>query len=586
MALITNAQVIVSGVSPSSVEGNYDFTWADPAGGDWSCPDFNIPNTYVQDTLMIVDDGSTGNNPQGNPISGEGCGPLINDLTGKIAVIYRNTCEFGMKARNAEAAGAVGVIIINREDELVNMGGGDSGLAVTIPVVFIKALDGLTLTGAMQNGPVVCFMGNRAGLYSSDLSVARADALIAKVYSVPGQLAQDDGDIAFDLGVTIFNFGNNDQDSAMVHATITDPSGSVIYDESAGPFSLVGVDTTGASSIDSVIVMPGQADSLPKFSLTSPVAGRYNVSYSISNGSGVDDYPDDNEITSDFIIGTDFSYCEIDENDDITATAHYRPSGEYTSYSACIAFRDPNASRIGVDGLWFSAAADDSLTNQPFYVKAFKWNDAFVDLDDPNIGFTGLEEMSSVTYTFTEDIQETFVYAEFENDVPLLDDTRYLFCVQTYDPTLYIGFDTKTQYVANQALYRQPIGIVETSTDYDPIGFEADATPSLRLSILDSSDIVIPEDTTPDNTGIEQMASFKLNAYPNPAKDELVILAEVDGSVSMSIVDIAGKVVMQEQVSFKGNTTRLNIGNLQSGIYIVRLQDADGRVSQTRVIKQ
>lgn len=586
MALITNAQVIFSGVSPSSVEGNYDFTWADPGGGDWSTPDFNIPNTYVQDTLMLVDDGSTGTNPQGNPISAEGCGPLINDLTGKIAVIYRNTCEFGMKARNAEAAGAVGVIIINREDELVNMGGGDSGLVVTIPVVFIKAIDGLTLTGAMQNGPVVCFMGNRAGLYASDLSVSRADALIPKTYSVPSQLAQDDGDIAFSLGVTIYNYGSNDQDSAMVHATITDPNGSTIYDETAGPFSMVGVDTTGASSIDSVIVMPGQADSLPSFSLTSPMAGRYTVTYSISNGSGADDYPDDNELTTDFVIGTDFSYCEIDENDEITATAHYRPSGEYTSYSACIAFWDPNASRIGVDGLWFSAAADDSLTNQPFYVKAFKWNDQFVDLDDPNIGFIGLEEMSSVTYTFSEDIQETFVYAEFEEDVPLLDDTRYLFCVQTYDPTLYIGFDTRTQYVANQALYRQPIGIVETSSDYDPIGFEADVTPSIRLGILDSSEIVIPVDTTPDNTGVQEAASFKLNAYPNPAKDELLVLAEVDGNASMTIVDITGKVVMQDQVRFQGNTANLNVANLRSGVYIVRLQDEDGRVNQVRIVKQ
>ena len=29
------------------------------------------------------DDGTTGLNPQGNPLSAEGCNPLINDLTGK-----------------------------------------------------------------------------------------------------------------------------------------------------------------------------------------------------------------------------------------------------------------------------------------------------------------------------------------------------------------------------------------------------------------------------------------------------------------------------------------------------------------------
>ena len=45
-ALASNAQVIVSGVSPQNIVANYNHTWADPAGG-WGTPDFNIPNTNV-----------------------------------------------------------------------------------------------------------------------------------------------------------------------------------------------------------------------------------------------------------------------------------------------------------------------------------------------------------------------------------------------------------------------------------------------------------------------------------------------------------------------------------------------------------
>ena len=45
------------------------------------------------DTLMFVEDGTM----EQIPISQEGCNPLINDLTGKIAVIWRNTCQFGVE---------------------------------------------------------------------------------------------------------------------------------------------------------------------------------------------------------------------------------------------------------------------------------------------------------------------------------------------------------------------------------------------------------------------------------------------------------------------------------------------------------
>ena len=88
-------------------------------------------------------------------MSAEGCNPLINDLSGKIAVIYRNTCRFGTKILNAENAGAVAAIIINREPGLVNMAPGDDGANVTIPAIFIEDATGTIITNEMANGPVL-----------------------------------------------------------------------------------------------------------------------------------------------------------------------------------------------------------------------------------------------------------------------------------------------------------------------------------------------------------------------------------------------------------------------------------------------
>lgn len=586
VAIVSHAQIILSGISPASVQGNYEFTWADPGGGDWDTPDFHIPNTYVQAEIEFVNDSSAGTNPQGNPVWAEGCNPLVNDLTGKIAVVYRNTCEFGTKALNAQNAGAVGVIIINREDALVNMGGGNDGLSVQIPVVFISSLDGLTITGAMANGPVEMFMGNRAGLYANDLSSNIGECLIPKAYVVPSQLAQNDGEITMEIGTTVRNYGYEDQDSVMVNATVTDPNSNVIYDETVGPFSLTAVDTNSGGVIDSVIILPGQSTEFPMFSLNDPEEGRYTVTYEIMNGSSADDFPDDNTISTEMVISEDFMYCAVDENEEPITGSHYRPSGSYTSYSACISFSDSNASRIGVDGLWFSAAATDSLTNQPFYVKAFAWNDQFDDLDDPNLSFLGLEELESTIYLFTENLEETFVYAEFDNDIPLTDNQRYLFCVQTFDPTLFIGFDTRTQYTTNQAVYRQPISVVEVSAEYDAIGFGPDVVPAIRLGILDSSEVVIPVDTTPEPGGVNELAAFEMKAYPNPTKDQLIVETDVDGSTSLTIVDMAGNLVYQDNINFRGNTAPVDVRNLDVGIYFLQLRAEDGRLSQMRIVKQ
>ncbi|NRA11501.1 MAG: hypothetical protein HRT57_06075 [Crocinitomicaceae bacterium] len=103
-AFASQAQVVVTGVSPAAVQGNYEYSnqthefWPGQVGdGSWDLQmDFNVPGTYVQDTLVFAEDGTPGLNLQGNPVSQEACfGPLTNsvlngnDLTGHIAVIYQ-----------------------------------------------------------------------------------------------------------------------------------------------------------------------------------------------------------------------------------------------------------------------------------------------------------------------------------------------------------------------------------------------------------------------------------------------------------------------------------------------------------------
>lgn len=77
----------------------------------------------------------------GSPLNG--CGPMAS-LTGKIALIARGTCGFAIKVKNAQNAGAIGVIVYNNVgDSLTTMTGVDP--SIVIPSIYIGLTDGTTI---------------------------------------------------------------------------------------------------------------------------------------------------------------------------------------------------------------------------------------------------------------------------------------------------------------------------------------------------------------------------------------------------------------------------------------------------------
>ncbi|CAN5285427.1 hypothetical protein BH23VER1_BH23VER1_30090 [soil metagenome] len=84
------------------------------------------------------------------PSTTDCCSPPLNAaaLVGNIALIDRGTCDFDVKLRHAQEAGAIGVIVANNAgDGLVTMAGDDP--AVTIPAVFVGQTDGADLRAAL-----------------------------------------------------------------------------------------------------------------------------------------------------------------------------------------------------------------------------------------------------------------------------------------------------------------------------------------------------------------------------------------------------------------------------------------------------
>ena len=120
---------------PASISGESDFGFAN--FGPSPTPD-NFDNEVV-----LVNDGA------GASIS-DGCEPLVNGVAvaGKIALIDRGLCAFVTKALNAQAAGAVGMMVANNTDDGV-FGSRRSSAAVTIPSIGISKADGTVIRGEL-----------------------------------------------------------------------------------------------------------------------------------------------------------------------------------------------------------------------------------------------------------------------------------------------------------------------------------------------------------------------------------------------------------------------------------------------------
>ncbi|MFN8267217.1 MAG: M36 family metallopeptidase [Chitinophagales bacterium] len=90
------------------------------------------------------------------------CGTVTNPaaVSGKIALIDRGDCEFSAKVYNAQLAGAIGVIIINRQsagDSIIGMAAGAFANSVTIPAMFVTYAQGQKLRDNIATATVTMY---------------------------------------------------------------------------------------------------------------------------------------------------------------------------------------------------------------------------------------------------------------------------------------------------------------------------------------------------------------------------------------------------------------------------------------------
>jgi hypothetical protein len=536
--------------SPASVAGKYDYG---TQTGEWGP---TLDHTVTGDVVWA-------RTAAGDSLA---CGPVVNDLTGKMALIRRGTCAFSLKTYHAEQAGAVGVIICNHyttatddANTIYNMSPSDSASAVTIPAIFLPRSTCETLTAIIDGGGTlnvsfeVRAFGNGVSAYSYHTPKSEILPLT-------------------DMSVRFINLETDTLPLLTLTAEITDPNG---------------VKTTIAEDIADI---PGQ--SVLTWIFDTPYlpedVGEYNVLFSNSFNSET--------LTSQFVI-TDFLYAQ--DNDDVLVNTNEGWIAPSSAQFATANFRYDfgNFYRTGdtqqtATHMSFMLANPDSLfTGDP---SADVFNILLYDADPDGNGtvpgdavdYDALNEagggavfagFTAYTLTGTEEPYD-LITVEFEDPVVLEPNKIYLLMVQYDGVAAALGTPPWYAYGGTNPVAGNLGEAVFTDRFYTG-GWSGDWKGVIRMHM--DGWLVGTE---------EPLDQSKIALSPNPATDVVRLDLELDktaAEVTVRILDINGKLVRTEQLEnvHKG-TYSFDVKSLSTGTYFMTVVTPEGfRTKKFQVIR-
>ncbi|ODS64881.1 MAG: hypothetical protein ABS41_00270 [Arenimonas sp. SCN 70-307] len=152
-ALLLDRALVLRATAPAGIAGNEYEVAPGAFGGPVAV------GTLAGNVVLADSGGATGS---------QGCTAFVNaaQVAGNVALVDRGTCPFVDKARNAQAAGATGVLMANNVAGLLSPGG--AAPDVTIPVVGITLAAGTELRNAAS--PAVALATSNSRLQGADAS--------------------------------------------------------------------------------------------------------------------------------------------------------------------------------------------------------------------------------------------------------------------------------------------------------------------------------------------------------------------------------------------------------------------------------
>jgi hypothetical protein len=565
-ALAATAQTVVFEVlTPASVTGLYPVEYVPAGAVGWSAvPDlFNVDNAITGE-LVFASDGTAGDSLA--------CNPLVNgdEVSGKIAVIWRGVCPFALKAFHAWEAGAIGVMLVNNAvgsaPIVPGAAAGGAGETVDVPVAMTDRTTGELLRPHILAGTATAFLGAVPD-FQNDLTLT-PDNIIRSLGAVfPLAVRKNSAEFTVPMGARVINSGGSTQTGVTLNATIS-LNGNIIYNE-----------TSTATSIapSSEVLF-----SLPAFTQAIYSAGFYQVTYTVA-GNEQDEFPADNVADASFALTPEnnATYALTAWNpatQDVVSSQWLTPATFNEFLEICSHFQDPNASRLELSGITFATWNFDApLTGEIIDVTAYKWNNQFSSLQeffDSGLPLQ-IEEWDFGVYEYTENLLQQNVFVPFENQLQLEDNQRYLFCFLTTNPSVRVGHaPSSISYELANSDIDAPLTTVGNAANIFLRGWAGGQQSGAGVRFF-----VIPDNTS-------DVDKVSITPYPNPTRDFITLpYSGTAVAANLLVYDLNGRMVKSERVNFGGNNMfQADMSGVPNGTYVFTLQFDDNTASTFKVV--
>jgi subtilisin-like proprotein convertase family protein/uncharacterized protein YjdB len=515
--------------NPSSISGDIVFAEPEHWGG--------APIAFVNQQVKMGPGGDT-----------LGCGGFTTDyFAGKVAVIWRGSCEFSLKALNAQAAGAIACVIVNNvSDNPFHMGAGTYGASVTIPVYMISQADGALISEKLHLSEDV-----RMSVTLDTTSVGSWESSAPSVASV-GTTGMVTGVSSGSAIVSYYTYSECGYNYAL-HEMSVNPT------PEAGTIT-GGTTTTVGGSLTLVDSMSGGTWSSSNTSIAT--VGSTGIVTGVSAGTVV------------------ISYTVVSGECEATATLGIEVTGTSTVTPCTVTYSDPGGS-----------CASYLIIIQDFSL----YGESGTSISDSGTGCDGTGYQNRVGIASVPTLAQGGSYTAGIRTGPA--NNVFVQAWIDYDDDGTFGSGETIGGISTPFVNATTFGVTvsESATPGSHImrvrlvwygdGISYPSIPACgTMAYGEAHDYLVTiasPGAKPVIKGSADITSFSV--APNPTTGRLTVSSSVSGAVAIYTID--GRQLDQQIVS-KGATVMAMPNNLASGVYMLRFKGDDGSTQTVRLVYQ